>query len=280
MAKDLDKFYGRWFTYINQVFGDENIRHAVMDYYGIHGASKVIDGIDGLGQSWKHHIAIDLGTHDPVCSVKLRQQNVLTTDTACQSYSLYNMVQVNRPDVNLAPLVQVHRKKKKKRAIITDEASLKANIDNIANFMLTLLKIPAIATAINDHEFLYFGYNGTTRYPEGRVIKDVIKKMRTNLAEWKAYGYKYFLRTIAEDDQFGGAMVKLTEASLRLPPVAWAKLLAGPQYQQGMDVFTALCIAKRKGGPAQCSAITNDGRRCTRNTEPKRYVCWQHDRGL
>jgi hypothetical protein len=184
--RKLKEFYGRWFTLVNQVIGDQNIREFLMNYFKIEGSLEVVDGVDGLGVPWQHHIAIDLKTNKQICSVYMDIQNADTEDTACQSYSLYNTVQINRLDIGLEPLKSVLNKKQ-----ITIPYILHSNHVKIADFLLSLLKIPKIRKEINQYVFINFGYEGANY--RNNNISNIIPKLIKVLKEWKDYGYKYFL---------------------------------------------------------------------------------------
>jgi hypothetical protein len=83
----LEKFAVDWTTFINQIFGDENIRKIIMRTYKTKGIKLLTqDFEDPIHGSMNHHVT------NLECSVDGNYQNtrVHREDMLCQSYSLMN----------------------------------------------------------------------------------------------------------------------------------------------------------------------------------------------
>ena len=92
----LEEFYSAWYTYINQVFGDEEVRELIQDYYKdpeyklearLHGPGEPFEGTH-------HHIVSYKNKKNKmiICSAEQGYQNIdkNKNDMLCQSYSLMN----------------------------------------------------------------------------------------------------------------------------------------------------------------------------------------------
>jgi hypothetical protein len=83
----LENFAVDWTTFINQIFGDENIREIIMRTYEKEGNELLTEKFQDPTHGWMNHHVTNLE-----CSVDGKYQNtrVHREDMLCQSYSLMN----------------------------------------------------------------------------------------------------------------------------------------------------------------------------------------------
>ena len=98
MYEDKVKFINRFYVYINQIFGDLQVREKILRLFNLPEEALVVkeDIDEKTGQVWDHHIAINLKTKKQYCSVKEGHQEIYSDDIACQSYSIYNTLIINK----------------------------------------------------------------------------------------------------------------------------------------------------------------------------------------
>lgn len=207
-SKRLQRFYNRFYTYVNQIFGDYNIRKKIKDFFLLPTYSlEVIETDDALGTTWQHHIAKTVPSEKVLCSAELNYQDPYSLDTACQSYSIYNVLYFNKKFI-----IESLRKNKPENIEIIDmldnlkklqpvstlkrnankrKTALKNNTKKIVDLFLWLLEQEEIINEINDFNFIRFDdlVSGS-----GKYINNPVKKLKTTLNDWKDYGYEYFLK--------------------------------------------------------------------------------------
>lgn len=198
-------FTNRFFLYVNQVFGDLNVRKKILEFFKI--GKKALQIVKYEGDII-HHVANDLSSKKNFCSIEQGQQIWAGgKDASCQSYSIYNTVFINKEKIlaknkkkdetflnyisSLESLEKVNiRKSKKDRLVI-----VKNNVTKMTDLLLFLINQKIICEEINDliFENLKDEYNDYLLKSEGVTLKDVVANLIIVLNEWKEYGYKYLV---------------------------------------------------------------------------------------
>ena len=207
------EFINRFYVYINQVFGDYNVRKKILQFFKLPQKSLSVQaGIDRDGSEWTHHVAIDLKNNKIICSVEKGHQEIESDDIACQSYSIYNTIIVNKKYIiqkntnkdiinfvnSLKSLENIYKFKR-----LNTDGSLnlkriqivKDNTDKIVNLFLWLLSQKIIIDEINDLNFERLKDDKNrliVKEGSGKYITDIISKLVLILNDWKDEGYLYF----------------------------------------------------------------------------------------
>jgi hypothetical protein len=97
----LENFAVDWTTFINQIFGDENIRKIIMKTYKKKGAKLLTQEFEDPTHGWMNHHVTNLE-----CSVDMGYQNTRMHrgDMLCQSYSLMNYLDIGFDKRNASEL--------------------------------------------------------------------------------------------------------------------------------------------------------------------------------
>ena len=214
MIKDKQEFINRFYVYINQVFGDENVREKILDFFKLPKKALVVkSGTDRDLSSWTHHVAIDLKNNKIICSVEKGHQEIHSDDIACQSYSIYNTIIANKKYILdkiknrdqiefVNSLKSLENSHKHKRLNIDGSFNLKRveivknNTDKIVNLFLWLLSQKFIMDEINDLNFERLKDDKKRliiKEGSGKYITDIIPKLVIVLNDWKDQGYLYFV---------------------------------------------------------------------------------------
>ena len=210
-------FINRSYVYINQVFGDDNVRMKILELFNLPKGALMVDCvIDRDNSEWSHHLAIDLFKNNKrFCSVEEGQQEIYSDDTACQSYSIYNTLIINKDYIlkNISPkhskrvsflkkLEPLEKCSRFKRYLKNGEINenridcVHRNTIKIATLLKWLLKQKSIITEINDLLFLRLkdeNDNFIVSDGKGRYVDKIIPKLNKVLTDWEKYGYIYFV---------------------------------------------------------------------------------------
>jgi hypothetical protein len=164
------------YTYINQIFGDLNIREIIETIYPnprFRFETQTFTNVDD--QETQHHVLLDTITNEFVCSVDKGDQ-YRPNDTLCQSYSLlyYFKVKIDKNEKKKQiQMVKMYRK------ILSNDKFI---------YELSQFIHPKNKSWKN-----YTTSKLTNLCNKKTTVDDIINKMHQTLNEWEEYGYKYFI---------------------------------------------------------------------------------------
>ena len=194
----LSNFGKKHFTFINQFFGDVQIREIISEIFPNKKYRLEVEAADETFEYSKHHYLYEIkydrngnelvGKGKKVCSVDGRYQNIYVdkNDTLCQSYTLlrylgYNFnLKMSRKDIQLR-MCQMYKdiiENERFIEIIKREIlPLPENRNRWIDYTKgnePFITMKQFRGSDNNYEYLF------------RNIKDVLSK-------WESYGYSYFI---------------------------------------------------------------------------------------
>lgn len=173
---DIQEFYNRFYVYISQVFGDLNFRADLLKLFNLPKGAVFYEPnySDARGGTWGHHLAVNLKTKKKICSTSdLGQQDVYTEDTACQIYSIYNTLIINRDRIlndkkvsqyvkefvknlkDIENVIKIKRYTDKKKKLFNPERikAIRKNTKKMVKLLLWLVEEPSIKKIIDTQYF-------------------------------------------------------------------------------------------------------------------------------
>ena len=172
------RFEDRFYTFINQIFGDVNVRQIYME---VHPHDTYALDTEKDEEHGFHHIAYNIKTGEKICSKQSRLQHTRVDihDVLCQSYSLYVVF-------SKTPLTKDKVQKQLDiinmyRTILRDHQFIDALTDDI-------LTNP-------DNEGLWKMFRSGEPTDQNICMKKnvLLKNIHRLLNEWEQYGYNYFI---------------------------------------------------------------------------------------
>ena len=207
MSEDYDKFSYDHYNYVNQVFGDIQVRTLLHEIYKTD-KNKHLDFVYGsieehgsgfeVGNDSFHHYLRNTHTGEKICSITAPTMNKLVqntnrdvNDTLCQSYSL--MTYMGRPNK------RHHMQRKTRQMEIIDMyRDILKNKEFIQEFKnIIKLSIKGKKTPLgNQPEWKeYKHHKNQKEYWEVFKINniDFIERIHNTLNDWERFGYNYFI---------------------------------------------------------------------------------------
>ena len=188
----LDVFSHAYYSYINQIFGDDGVRKLIQKLYKKPGVL-VIEEIEATADGFEegtHHVfspskKSKKSAH--VCSVIREYQNVTVDkeDTLCQSYSLMTYFQIPFDTTTVAKSTHLN-KFNRQMSIVYMYKALLANPEFVEQFKKLIAK-PAYKKLWEDHTRHFY-------IVERLTADDILSNIRTVLSVWERYGWKNFVK--------------------------------------------------------------------------------------
>lgn len=174
----LEEFSRYHYTYINQFFGDKNVRQIIAETYPEQ-RKRYKFKIRDYGNTLHHFIKNKI-TDDEICSLNLGYQDLGKNkyDTLCQSYSLLTFFDI---PINTTDRVQLQKDMiKMYRNILDDKKFMNRLTGNRG-----LEKIPAIK---------WSDYTNTKKpFDESMTGDEYLQNVRRVLDDWESFGFYYFI---------------------------------------------------------------------------------------
>jgi hypothetical protein len=183
------EFPDKFDTYINQIFGDYDIRNICTETCPNHRNKYRLDietlywlynGEDIARENGEHHYVTNLITGEKICSIKNRLQNVRIdkNDCLCQSYSLavYFYINLNKYD-----------KKEKQMQLIKMYRTILNDIIFI-EYLRIFIDFP-----IFKPNWKIYKDNRPTRKCIEMNSDNLLKCIKDTLDDWEKFGYQYFI---------------------------------------------------------------------------------------
>jgi len=207
MSEDYDKFSYDHYNYVNQVFGDIEVRTLLHEIYKTD-KNKHLDFVYGnieedgsgfeVGNDSFHHYLMNTHTGEKICSTTAPTMNKLVqntnrdvNDTLCQSYSL--MTYMGTPN-------KTHHTQRKTRQmeIIHMYRDILKNKEFIQEFKNIIKRsIKGKKTPVgNQPEWKEYKHHKIKKeYWEVFKINniDFIERIHNTLNDWERFGYNYFI---------------------------------------------------------------------------------------
>jgi hypothetical protein len=179
--RKLDFFSWKHYTYINQIFGDEDVRKLISSIYPHKDlVLKKETAGEGFDEGSDHHILYDNTKKKKICSVdtlKYQNTNKNTYDTLCQSYTLLIFFDKKMPKTHKGrqmAMIEMYRE------LLSD----KAFVDRLSRDIINNKAVRGRwSDYIND-------VHGDT--PLKMDKGSLVRNMRDTLNRWEEYGYHHF----------------------------------------------------------------------------------------
>lgn len=186
---NLELFSYEHYTYINQIFGDENVREIIKESYTERDWDFAVEEAGVEFEYSNHHVLTKSGKKeedDKWCSVGKGFQNIFINknDTLCQSYTL--MKYLNKP----IPMGMKQRQMEmiKMYRNIIKRSHFKTELRGMVEIMQKSLKKKKKNTV------LWKDYTTARNTKLNKTYEKIYEEIIKVLDKWEKYGYLYFMK--------------------------------------------------------------------------------------